>query len=66
MECSICDVTSGVLAGANFPLLLYENTAYVQTAAASCTGEIPSCLDTDPEFQHRSFNSGNSNSVRLV
>ena len=53
------------LARANSPLLLYENMAYVQTAAASCTGEIPSCLDTDPEFQHRPFNSGNSNSVRL-
>ena len=43
------------LAVANFPLLLYGNMAYVQTAAASCTGEIPSCLDTNPEFQHRPF-----------
>ena len=29
--------------------------ANVQTAAASCTGEIPSCLDTHPDFQHQPF-----------
>ena len=58
MECSIHDVMSGVPrkpAGANSPFLLYGNMTYVQTAAASCAGEIPSCLDTDPEFQHQPF-----------
>ena len=66
MECSIRDVMSGVPqkpAGANSPFLLHGNMAYVQTAATLCTGEIPSCLDTDPEFQHSLFNSGSSNSV---
>ena len=27
----------------------------LQTAATSSTREIPSCLDTDPEFQHPPF-----------
>ena len=43
------------LAGANFPLLYSGTCLYVQTAAASCTGEIWSCLDTDPVFQHHLF-----------
>ena len=45
-------------AGVHSPSLLYgtgPTAAYVQTAAASCTGEIPSYLDTDPEFQRRPF-----------
>ena len=42
-------------AGANSPLSLYGNMAYVQMDAALCTEEILSCLDTDPEFQHRPF-----------
>ena len=42
-------------AGANSPALLYGNMAYIQTDAALCTGEISSCLDTDPEFQHWPF-----------
>ena len=51
MECTIHDVTPGV------PILycLYGNMDYVHTAAASRTGEIPSCLDTNPEFQHQPF-----------
>ena len=58
MECSICDVTSGVPRKAccgKFSIAIYGNMAYVQTAAASCTGKIPSCLDTDPDFQHQPF-----------
>ena len=42
--------------------MVYGSMAYVQTAAALCTGEIPSCLDTDLEFQHWPFQQ---NSVRL-
>ena len=41
-----------------FFIVIYGNMAYVQKAAASRTREIremPSCLDTDPEFQHRPF-----------
>ena len=38
-----------------FSIVIHGNMVYVQTAAASHTGEIPSCLDTDPEFQHRPF-----------
>ena len=41
----------GKPAGVNSPLLLYR-IAYIQTAAASCTGEIPSCIDNDLEFYH--------------
>ena len=55
MECSIRDVTPGVPRWPNSPLLLYGNIAYVRTVAALCPGEIPRCLDTDPEFQHRHF-----------
>ena len=55
MECNICDVIFGVSQMAywgEFYIVIYGSMAYVQTAAASCTGEIPSCLGTDPEFQH--------------
>ena len=58
MECNIRDVTSGVPKMAcwgEFSIIIYRNMAYVQMAAASHTGEILSCLDTDPEFQHQPF-----------
>ena len=45
----------GRLAGANSPLLYMENIAYVQTAAAFAYRGIPSCLDTNLEFQHQPF-----------
>ena len=45
----------GGSAGAHSPLLLYGNIAYVQTAAASCIGGIPSCLDGNLEIQHPPF-----------
>ena len=32
-------------------------------AAALRTGEIPSCLDTNPEFQHLPFNVGSFEGV---
>ena len=44
---------------------IYGNVAYVQTAAASRTGELLSCLDTDPEFQHQPFQLVN-NQPRLT
>ena len=52
MECNIRDVMSGVPQMAcwgEVSIVVYGNMACVQTAAASHTGEIPSCLDTDPE-----------------
>ena len=58
MECNICDVMSGVPQMAcwgEFYIVIYGNMAHIQTAAALCTGEIPSCLNTDPEFQHQPF-----------
>ena len=61
MECNIHDVTSGVsqkLCWGIFSIIIYGNMAYIQTAAASRTGEIPSCLDTNPECQHWPFNVG--------
>ena len=61
MECNIRDVMSGVPQKAcwgEFSIDIYENMAYVQMAAALRTGEIPSCLHTDPEFQHWPFNIG--------
>ena len=55
----IRDVMSGVSQMAywgEFSIVIYGNVANVQTAAAaSHAGKIPSCLDTDPEFQHRPF-----------
>ena len=69
MECNIRDVTSGVPQMAclgNLSIVIYGNMAYVQRAAASHAGEIPSCLDTNPELQHWLFNIGSLNSVRLV
>ena len=61
MECNIRDVTSGVPQKAcwgEFSIVIYGNMAYVQTAAASRTGEIPSYLDTVLEFQHWPFTVG--------
>ena len=66
MECNIRDVTSGVPQKAcwgEFSIVIYGNMAYVQTDAASHTGEIPSYLDTDPEFQHWPFNIGSLEGV---
>ena len=55
----IRDVTSGVpqmTCWGEFYIVTYcGNMAYVQTAAASRGREIPSCLGTNPEFQHRPF-----------
>ena len=65
MECNIRDVTSGVPQMAcwgELSIVIYGIVAYIQMAAASHTGEIPSYLDTDPEFQHWPFKSGSSNS----
>ena len=58
MDVNIRDVTSGVPRMAcwgEFSIVNIGNMAHVQTAAASRTGEIPSWLDTDLEFQHRPF-----------
>ena len=58
MECNIRDITSGVPQMASwgeFSIVIFGNMAFVQMAAASRTGEILSCLDTDPEFLHQAF-----------
>ena len=43
----------GYLARANSPLLYTETWPTFRTAATLGTGEFPSCLDTDPEFQQQ-------------
>ena len=56
--CGIHDVTSGVPQKAcwgEFSIVIYGNMAYVQMAAAFAYMGIPSCLDTNLEFQHRPF-----------
>ena len=56
--CNIRDVTSGgpqMACWGEFSIVIYRNMAYIQTAAASCGGEIPSCLGIDPEFHHQPF-----------
>ena len=49
----------------DFSTAIYRNVANVQAAAASCTGEIPSCLDTNPSSSIGLSSSGSSNSVQL-
>ena len=53
----IRDVTSGVpqkACWAEFSII-YMGTWPTFECAASCAEEIPSCLGTDPKFQHRPF-----------
>ena len=54
----MCDVTPGVpqkVCSSKFSIGVDWNVTCFQTAATLRTREIPSCLDTDPEFQHRPF-----------
>ena len=62
IESSICGVIPGMFQQPCWSNLLYRNITYIQTAAALCTRETPSCLAlNESSFSIGSFYSGSSN-----